>query len=121
MKKLPGPQIRLPDTVKPGDFPVGTVESRAAARALLKTRPQPPDICMVAVNSRAPCLNPGPIKWGTVPGVAEIFERGPDESEKDFIDRLARRAPKLRGPFASLSKITIHAETLKPEPPAMSS
>jgi hypothetical protein len=80
-----------------------------------------PHLILVAVNSRAPALNPGPIRWGTMPDIPTVFERNPDESENDFTALLATHAPTLRTPFASSRTITIHAETLKPEPPATSS
>jgi hypothetical protein len=79
-----------------------------------------PHLILVAVNSKAPALNPGPIRWGTVPGVPKVFERGEDESEAEFVDRLSTHAPTTRTRLASSSEITIHAETLKPEPSAMS-
>jgi hypothetical protein len=75
-----------------------------------------PRICVVWVDSKAPCLNPGPIKWGTVPGVAEIFERGLDESESDFIDRLQQHLPAEETKTGY--SVTIHAESMKPELPA---
>lgn len=78
----------------------------------------PPDICTVYVNSRAPALNPGLIRWGTVPGVPEVFERNQDESEDDFVARLIALHPT---PRERLIDITIHAETLKPEPLTTSS
>jgi hypothetical protein len=78
--------------------------------------PLAPHIWVVYVDSKAPCLNPGPIKWGTVPGVVEIFERGPDESESDFIDRLQEHLP-ADEPKTGYS-VTIHAESMKPELPA---
>ena len=80
-----------------------------------------PHLVTIGVNSRAPALNPGPIRWGTIPGIPTVFERGPDESDDDFVDRLATHALTTRTPFACSSEITIHAETLKPEPSAMSS
>jgi hypothetical protein len=76
--------------------------------------PEPPHLCTVYVDSRVPALNPGPIRWGTVPGNPEVFERGPDESEDDFVARLTALHPT---PRERLIDITIHAETLKPEPP----
>lgn len=79
-----------------------------------------PHLITVSVNSKAPACNPGPIRWGTVPGIATVFERGHDESEEDFVDRLVRHAPTIRTEFALVSEVTIHAETLKPEPPALS-
>ena len=72
-----------------------------------------PHICVVYVDSKAPCLNPGPIKWGTVPGVVEIFERGPDESESDFIGRLQEHLPAEEAETGY--SVTIHAESMKPE------
>jgi hypothetical protein len=77
-----------------------------------------PHLISILVNSNARALNPGPIRWGTVLGVPEVFERGPDESEVDFVDRLTTHAPTTRTPFASSSTVTIHAESSKPEPPA---
>ena len=71
------------------------------------------------LDSRAPCLNPGPIKWGTVPGVAEIFERGPEESQNDFVHRLMDARPNVEHPPGYIDHVTIHAETMKPELPAM--
>jgi hypothetical protein len=75
---------------------------------------QPPHLCTVYVHSKAPALDPGPIRWGTVPGVPEVFERRTDESEDGFVTRLMalNLAPRQR-----LTSITIHAETLKPELP----
>ena len=80
-----------------------------------------PRLISVWVNSKAAALNPGPIRWETVPGIPEAFERGPDESKDDFVDRLATYAPTTRTPFASSSEIVIYAETLKPKPPETSS
>ena len=80
-----------------------------------------PRLISIWVDSKAPALNPGPICWGTIPGIPTVFERGSDESEDDFVDRLATHALTTRTPFSSSSEITIHAETLKPEPPALSS
>ena len=80
-----------------------------------------PRVVSIWVDSKAPALNPGPIRWGTIPGTPTVFECGRDESEDDFVDRLATHAPTTRTPFASSSEITIHPETLKPEPQAMSS
>jgi hypothetical protein len=97
---------------------------RALERRLRQDRAKAlpiPHLITVWVNSEAPELNPGPIRWGAVVGVPEVFERGPDESEDDFVSRVATHAPTTRTPFAFLSEITIHAETLKPEPPAASS
>jgi len=76
---------------------------------------KPPRICTVYVDSKAPSLNPGPIRWGSVDGMAEIFERGPDESEDAFIGRLQQHLPdgQPRGGYS----VTIHAESMKPEPP----
>jgi hypothetical protein len=76
---------------------------------------EPPRLCTVYVDSKAPSLNPGPIKWGTVPGLAEVFERGLDESEDDFVSRLMALTGR-----EGLTSIAIHAETLKPgQPPEM--
>lgn len=75
-----------------------------------------PHICLVYVDSMAPCLNPGPIKWGTVPGVVEIFERNSDESERDFIDRLKQHLPAEEAEMGY--SVTIHAESMKPQLPA---
>jgi hypothetical protein len=94
---------------------------RALERRLRPPAPGPdamPHLVTVSVNSKAPALNPGPIRWGTVPGVPKVFERGPDESEDDFVARLIALHPT---PRERLTSITIHAETLKPEPPEMSS
>jgi hypothetical protein len=79
---------------------------------------EPPHLCAVYVGSKAPVLNPGPIRWGTIPGIPKVFERRPDESEDDFVARLIalHSTPRER-----LIDITIHAETLKPEPPTASS
>jgi hypothetical protein len=82
---------------------------------------QIPQIVCVFVNSKAPELNPGPIRFGTVAGIPAVFERGPDESEDDFVARLTTHAPIIRTPFPWSSTITIHAETLKPELPEASS
>jgi len=101
----------------PGDFPLGSPESRAAARVAAERFPAPPLIVTVLVDSAAPCLEPGPIKWGTVLGVQTIFERGADESESDFVDRLAALAPIEKTPFCESCTVTIHAETHKPELP----
>ena len=76
--------------------------------------PEPPHLCTVYVDSRAPALNPGPIRWGTVRGFPEVFERGPDESEDDFVARLIALQPT---PSERDTCITIHAEILKPELP----
>jgi hypothetical protein len=78
--------------------------------------PEPPQLCTVWVNSKAPALNPGPIFWGTVPGVPKVFERGPDESEDAFVALLMA----LTG-WERLTSITIHAETLKPQAPEATS
>lgn len=82
---------------------------------------RPPDerlrLVTVLVDSAAPCLEPGPIRWGTVPEIAEIFERGAEESERDFVDRLAALAPIVKTEFAEQITVTIHAETHKPELP----
>jgi hypothetical protein len=72
--------------------------------------PEPPHLCTVYIDSRAPALNPGPIRWGTIPGILTVFERGPAESEDDFVARLMALTGRER-----LTSITIHAETLKPE------
>jgi hypothetical protein len=80
-----------------------------------------PYLVAVYVNSKAPALNPGPIRWGNKPGIPTAFECGPDEPEDDFVARLTTHAPTIQTPFALLSKITIHAETLKSESPTMSS
>lgn len=120
MRNLRDPRISLPDTVKPGDFPIGSLESRAAARSMLKACfDTAPDICFIVVASKAQSLNPGPIRWGTVPGLAEIFERGSDESDDDFITRLRSMRPKPEGPGPHVTFVRIYAETMKPEPPAM--
>jgi hypothetical protein len=49
---------------------------------------EPPHVCTVYVHSGAPALNPGAIRWGTIPGIPTVFERGSDESEDDFVARL---------------------------------
>ena len=72
--------------------------------------PESPHLCAVYVDSRAPALNPGPIRWGTIPGIPTVFERSPDESEDDFVARLMALTGR-----EGLTSIAIHAETLKPE------
>jgi hypothetical protein len=69
------------------------------------------------INSKAPTLNQGPIRWGSVPGIHEVIERRPDESEDDFVARLVALHPT---PQERLISITIHADTLKPELPSTS-
>lgn len=81
---------------------------------------QVPHVCIVWVNSKAPALNPGPIRWGTIPGVPMVFERSPDESKDDFLARLMALRPAPRGRFDT-EGITIHAEKLKPESPETAS
>jgi len=102
----------------PGDFPLGSPESRAAARVAAGRFPANPFIVTVLVDSGAPCLELGPIKWGSIAGVPEIFERGPDESENDFVDRLVAVAPVEHGPFCGNCTVTIHAATRKPSLPS---
>jgi hypothetical protein len=77
---------------------------------------EPPQIVSIYVDSKAPSENPGQTKWGTIKGVREVFERNLDESEDDFVARLIALHPT---PRERLIDITIHAETLKPEPPAL--
>jgi hypothetical protein len=75
-------------------------------------------ICIVLVNSRAPSLKPGPIKWGTIPGLAEVFERGVDELEQNFVNRLIDACPDVEDPPGYIY-VTIDAEIMKPDLPAM--
>ncbi|PYU21724.1 MAG: hypothetical protein DMG30_16920 [Acidobacteria bacterium] len=80
-----------------------------------RTGYQFPGICIIYVDSKAPCMNPGPIKWGTVPGIPQIFERLADESEDDFVHRLMDTRPGVKHPSAYIDHVTIRAETMKPE------
>jgi hypothetical protein len=43
-----------------------------------------PSIVIVVIHSKAAIVDLGPDSMGTVPGVPEVFERGPDESLEDF-------------------------------------
>ena len=78
---------------------------------------EPPQIVSIYVDSKAPSENPGQIKWVTIKGIREVFERNLDESEDDFVARLIALHPT---PRERLIDVTIHAETLKPEPPTTS-
>jgi len=74
-----------------------------------------PWLVTVWVHSpKAPTFGTEPIRWGTIPGIPIVFERSLDESEDDFIARLAKRAPSIRTQFASLSEIQIYPESCKP-------
>jgi hypothetical protein len=70
---------------------------------------EPPHLCTAYIDSKASSLNPGPIKWGTVPGLAAAFERDLDQSEDDFVARLMVLTGRER-----LTSTTIHAVSLKP-------
>lgn len=76
-----------------------------------------PRICIMLVNSRAPSFKPGPIKWGTIPGLVEFFDRGADEPEQNFLSRLIDACPDVEDPPGYIY-VTIHAGTMKPDVPA---
>jgi hypothetical protein len=88
MKDLPGPRAFLPETVSPGDFPLGSAESRAAARAMAERFPRSPTIVTIYVNSAAECMNPGEIRFGTF-GTVEVLERADEETEEVSLSAFA--------------------------------
>lgn len=67
-----------------------------------------PELCTVYVEAGAPAVDPGPIRWGSVDGLPEIFERGQDESENAFVARLLALRPMPR------SAVTIHSLSRRP-------
>jgi hypothetical protein len=69
-----------PDLPLPGDFPVRSPESRAAARLLAERFPRPPTIVTIYVNSAAEYMNPSEIRFGTF-GTVEVLERADEETE----------------------------------------
>ena len=71
-----------------------------------------PRLVSVYVDAPAPCLNGGPIKWGTIEGVDGIIERLADESDEAFIAGLEQHLPDVM-PSNGYS-VTIYAETRRP-------
>lgn len=69
----------------------------------------PPDLVGIYIDAAAPQVDPSPIKWGTVQGRTEVFERGDDESEQVFLDRLIAQRVRPN------SSVTIYQETRKPD------
>jgi hypothetical protein len=109
MNELPKPTRTLFPV--PGEFPIGSAESRAAVRLLAERFPRPPTIVSVYIDSKAASENPGRLHWGSIKGVPGIFERGDQESEQAFIDRVASARP------PGIDAITIHSLTRKPGTP----
>jgi hypothetical protein len=110
MKDLPGPRAFLPETVSPGDFPLGSAESRAAARAMAERFPRSPTIVTIYVNSAAECMNPGEIRFGTF-GTVEVLERADEETEESFTERVCRARP------TGCDAITLHCASRDPRAP----
>jgi hypothetical protein len=93
---------------------------RRLGRNLVPTLPRP-HLITVYIHSEASPFNPDLIRWGTIPGIPTLFERRPEESEDDFISRVAKHAPRTETPFASTGEIRIYAEGSKPETSEMPS
>lgn len=106
MKNLRGPRIPLPDTVLPGDFPIGSPESRAAARAMAERFPSLPDIISVYVEplvdaegkhiyggQRSDSVSAS-VDYG---GTRTNYDRNPGETLEDFENRVLASHP--RGSF----------------------
>jgi hypothetical protein len=73
-----------------------------------------PSFCIVVLHSKAPCLSPGPVKWGTVLNHAGFFEREADESEDAFAHRLMKARPDKLAP-GEIAFVDIYAETMPPD------
>jgi hypothetical protein len=107
MRNLRAPKNPLHETVLPGDFPLGSTESRAAARALAERFPPPPDII---THFYKPVLDAegnhvyGGQRCDSVRasvdhgGTRTDYDRKPGESLADFENRVFATHP--RGGFS---------------------
>jgi hypothetical protein len=88
---------------KPGDFPLNSPESRAAARALIEGAapgiPKPPNIFIAFVHPTRGRLEPVRAMCQTS---GQAFERANDESAEDFKRRIARSLPKRKWPHLTI-------------------
>jgi hypothetical protein len=81
----------LTGTLSPGDFPLGSVQSRAAARASVETAP-----CIaVLFGGRDPNFLANFAALDDVRG--PVHERLPDETQKQFQARMIRLPGRKRG------------------------
>jgi hypothetical protein len=131
MSDLEDPKKQLPDTVSPASFPIGSPESRAAARAKVEARPKPPTLEPTFRSGHAtedgwvdddpeslPPTCPahdrrdggagatkirhtGIIARCTIEGRIEAFQNRAGEDENTFLTRLRERFPDAK--FSTLS------------------
>jgi hypothetical protein len=91
MRKIPKPTGALSDTdVKPGDFPLGSVESRAAARAAIVPEP-----CINIVFGRD---GDEKMRFAQLPDLDNaIYERLPSETFAQFTRRMLNLPGRKQG------------------------
>lgn len=101
MSDLPGPKDPLGGTLSPGDFPIGSLQSRAAARVMLEARVQPPDMVISFVGAKVVIDDDGTERMTSVyPRVTKCtcngidYEALPGESTEDFAARVLALQPR---------------------------